>query len=227
MKMKRWNLIPAVFPILAISVVLIIIWAVFFSASPTSSEVNGSTATLTDKDILSTIIRDYPNLISKLKKSPETEGYNEADLKNISFLNPVAILNSRQISDISRINEVMNTLHFPMINKSGEIFAIYSISISDAGLTSTLGKSFAPMLEKARLDGVEQAVIRRSGNDVFLTDMTLEYCINYRLAPIVLMEEAGVYSENLLNNEYAVLKLTKIDKFTTDRFTRVADGRLS
>jgi hypothetical protein len=41
------------------------------------------------------------------------------------------------------------------------------------------------------------------------------------------MEEAGVYSENLLNNEYAVLKLTKIDKFTTDRFTRVADGRLS
>ena len=124
-------------------------------------------SSLNDNDIESSIDKDYPLLLWNPKETPQVYGVSAKDLTGVKLLSPVRIV-TKDISNTDLINkEALYVLHFPMVNNSGKIFAIYTIIKTDSNVNATMGVDFAPLLEKVKNDGTANVVLIQNENGIF------------------------------------------------------------
>lgn len=210
-----------------LTVVLIIsLSLVTFSASANelvlASEIQMDS--LTNDEISNAIISDYPLLISSLKESPDAYGYASSDLDGISFLNPVRFITSDSNIEDLQMGKMLYTLHIPLINKNNEIIAIYTVIKTDNGINSTIGKDFAPMLNKAKSDGITSAALFQNTSGLYLSSCVDQYTINMKLTKVTEFADSQVIINNSIKGPYIIINLSEINQALTDDAKNVMDS---
>lgn len=170
---------------------------------------------LTNIEISNAIIRDYPALISSLKSSPDAYGYTSSDLEGISFLNPVRFITPEySIEDLQQCKKLY-TLHIPLMNEKKEVIAIFTIIKTDNGINSTIGKDFAPMLNKAKADGIINVALFQNSNGLFVSASDGRYILNMKLAKVSEFADFQVIKNNTLSVPYLITNLSEVNQALT------------
>lgn len=181
---------------------------------------------LTNDEISNAIIRDYPALISSLKESPDAYGYKSFDLEGISFLNPVRFITpDYSVEDLQQCKKLY-TLHIPLINENKEVIAIFTIIKTENGINSTIGKDFAPMLNKAKTDGIENAKLFQNSNGLFVGASDGRYILDVKLAKVQEFADFQVIDNNSLSGPYVIINLTEINQTLTDEAKNAVNSQI-
>lgn len=179
---------------------------------------------LTNDEISNAIIRDYPLLISSLKESPDAYGYESGDLDGISFLNPVRFITPDSNIEDLQLGKKLYTLHIPLINKNNEIIAIYTIIKTDNCINGTIGKDFAPMLNKAKSDGIISAALFQNTSGLYVSSLDGQYTLNMKLSKVTEFTDFHVLINNSLKGPYVIINLSEINQTLTDDAKNVMDS---
>lgn len=118
---KTWKLLSYV---LTVVFMLSILFATS-CRSVSTAEISSDSISL--DDVSAAIKHDYPVLISSLKDSPEAFGFESTNLSGICFLNSVRFITPEYSVDDLQQGKNLHTLHFPLMNENGEIFAVFTI----------------------------------------------------------------------------------------------------
>jgi hypothetical protein len=184
-------------------------------------------SSLNDSDIESSIEKDYPLLLWNLKETPQVYGVSAKDLTRVKLLSPVRIV-TKDISNTDLTNkEALYVLHFPMVNNSGRIFAIYTIIKTDNNVNATMGVDFAPLLEKVKNDGTANVVLIQDENGIFALSeagKTLPLNSNTHSAKSDILSSVTQMSDcpyvflslDETNNTYSIMADQAIEDFSTE-----------
>ncbi len=212
--------------------ILTVVLMIFFSLISFSTFINLPVFatdiqidSLTKDEISNAIIRDYPALISSLKNSPDAYGYTSCDLEGISFLNPVRFITPDYSIEDLQLGKKLYTLHIPLMNKNKELIAIYTIIKTDNGINSTIGKDFAPMLNKAKTDGITDATLFQNANGLFVSASDGQYILNMKLAKVSEFADFQVQKNNLYSCPYVTINLSEVNQALTDDAKSVMNGQ--
>ena len=97
---------------------------------------------------------DLTDMISSLRGEAYTIDLNEEDLVDFTILDPVSFLDLDFVS-----NNAPEVIHFPLADKNGRIFAVFSVGRSETGYGRNFGQSFSRILESARLAGSHEVFL--------------------------------------------------------------------
>jgi len=184
-------------------------------------------SSLNDSDIELSIEKDYPLLLWNLKETPQVYGVSAKDLTGVKLLSPVRIV-TKDISNPDLTNkEALYVLHFPMVNNSGKIFAIYTIIKTDNNVNATMGVDFAPLLEKVKNDGTANVVLIQDENGIFALSeagKTLPLNSNTHSAKSDILSSVTQMSDcpyvflglDETNNTYSIMADQAIEDFSTE-----------
>ena len=91
------------------------------------------------------------------------------------------------------------------MNESGEIFAVFTIIKTEDGVNSTLGIDFAPMLNKAKVDGIEEVILCQNINGLFVSSTDNQYILNMQLDKVPAVDGMQITESKLLGCPWVIL----------------------
>lgn len=180
------------------------------------SAPENTTDSISQDDISAAIKQDYPALISSLKNAAESFGFALTDLSGICFLNPVRFITPEYSLDDLQQGKNLHILHFPLMNENGEIFAVFTIIKTEEGVNSTLGIDFAPMLNKAKFDGIEEVILCQNINGLFVSSTDNQYILNMQLDKVPAVDGMQITESKLLGCPWVILNLCEINQAASE-----------
>lgn len=175
-----------------------------------------NTGPLTEEEIFSAIREDYPALVSSIKADPEAYGYKSADLEGIRFLNPVRFITADYSSDDLGSGKKLTTLHIPLINESQKILAIFTVIKSDSGINCTIGVDFAPMLNRAKQDGIMKAALLQTTSGLFAASLEGGYILDRNLEQVSGFSELQTLKLKSAAGPYVIIDLWAVNQTLTE-----------
>lgn len=163
------------------------------------------------------ISENFGNLMNSVMERSERYGIANSDFADFEMLQPINII------DISENAESVATshsiVHLPIVDDAGRIVLVFDIITTENGVTCTLGKDFAPLLNAVKQDGGNTVVLLQDGYSIYavadngiyvqkgqrISDVSEQQANILANIPAVVQSEATTYSLNSVNTEYTQL----------------------
>lgn len=190
-----------------------------------TSAAQNTCPSLNDTDISSSISKDYPLLLWNLKNTPQIYGLSASDLNHVKLLSPARFITGDLTDSAFASKSDLYSLHFPTVNQSGKIIAIYTIIKTDDGVNATMGTDFAPMLESAKNSSVgEVFLVQDESGLMAVSNDGAVFALDGNKLPENRSALSADKREAFLDYTYIELQLDKVDSTYTGKAEQANKG---